>query len=347
MFSRRDEVGKCVRLGGKFAFAIPAPALVGAAAHMGDRIDEAAVDERQAVGVERGGDGDAVGAVAIDEAGRGPVERRVLAEQDRDRHGLAVGGRREQPPRHIVGWIVSARHFPPLAQDSRALRQVIVPHFGRRRHRRIAEAQRVGRKLVAVLDAERIGFLVEGDRVLLAAGEMPHDDARQTVGAFQPDQPVGEHHMGENEYSRAMRDEVAPMRAARVRQRRDNELEVLGAVGVGEQNQRRFAREGGMMLDFVAQRRLARGDQRRLRRRVPRGRSARLPRSRDRAPRFRRSGPTAAARVKRKSRRPPCGRRAHPRSRARRAGAGAPRSDDAAHRGGRSRRPAKSCVHTT
>ena len=91
-------------------------ALVLAAADMGDGVDEAAIDERQAVGVEAGGNGDAVGAVAIEQAGRRAVERRVAAVEQRDRHQFAV--MRPAPSdaaRHVVGRIVAGRHFLRLA----------------------------------------------------------------------------------------------------------------------------------------------------------------------------------------------------------------------------------------
>ena len=54
------------------AVRVPALALVRAAAHMGDGVDEAAVDQRQAVGRERCRHGDAVGAVAVEQQGAEP-----------------------------------------------------------------------------------------------------------------------------------------------------------------------------------------------------------------------------------------------------------------------------------
>ena len=65
-------------------------ALVLAAADMGDGVDEASVHQGKAVGVERSRDGDAVGAVAVKQAWRGAVYRRVAVMDERDRHQFAI-----------------------------------------------------------------------------------------------------------------------------------------------------------------------------------------------------------------------------------------------------------------
>ena len=132
------------------------------------------------------GHGDAVGAVAVEQQRRGAVERRALAVEQRDRHALAVGGRRQQPARDVVGGVVAARHLLRLAQGARARLHVVVEDLGRRGHRRVGEAQRRGVELVAAGDAQRIGLLGEGDGVLGAVGEAADDDARQAVLALEP-----------------------------------------------------------------------------------------------------------------------------------------------------------------
>jgi hypothetical protein len=86
--------------------------------------------------------------------------------------------------RDVIGTVVAAGDVLPLAQNAFARCQVIIPDFFRRRHRRIAEAQKVGRELVAPLDAEPIGLLGECDHVLLAAREVMNYDARQTILAL-------------------------------------------------------------------------------------------------------------------------------------------------------------------
>src|SRR3979490_961138 len=64
------EIVERVRLLLALAVEIPAPALVGAASDMRDRVNKTAVDQRQPVGGERGRHRHAVGAVAIAQQGR-------------------------------------------------------------------------------------------------------------------------------------------------------------------------------------------------------------------------------------------------------------------------------------
>ena len=68
--SGRGEIIERVRLLLALAVEIPAPALVGAAADMRDRIDEAAIDQRQPVGGKRRRHRHAVGAVAVEQQRR-------------------------------------------------------------------------------------------------------------------------------------------------------------------------------------------------------------------------------------------------------------------------------------
>ena len=170
----------------QLAVRVPVIALVLAAANVRDGVDEAAVDKRQPRRRERGGDGDAVGAVAVEEHRRRAVERRVAAIEDRHRHGLAIGGGRIEPARHVVGRVVSARHLLALAQRACARLHIVVVGLGRRRHRRVDETGGRRVELVAGRDAKRIRLFREGDEVLGAVGEAAHDDARQSVLALQP-----------------------------------------------------------------------------------------------------------------------------------------------------------------
>jgi hypothetical protein len=77
----------------------------------------------------------------------------------------------------------------------------------------------------------------------------------------RPDQPVGEHRERQDVDAGPVRNEIAPMRPAGARERRDRDLEILGAVGVGVDEQHRLAAIGGMMIDIVEQRSLARRHQ--------------------------------------------------------------------------------------
>src|SRR3546814_6347709 len=110
---RRNEILEGVYFLLALAVEIPAVALVGAAADVGDGIDEAAVDEAEAVGRERRRNAHAVGAVAVEQQRRRAVERRRPAVDQRYRHLLAVVAAHQDAPRLIVVRIVPARP-PPL-----------------------------------------------------------------------------------------------------------------------------------------------------------------------------------------------------------------------------------------
>src|SRR6185295_2387832 len=134
-----------------------------------------------AAGGKGGGNGDAVSAVAVEEQGRGAVERRTLLVDERNRHRLAVGRGGKQPARHVVGGVVPARDLLRLTQKACARLHVVVEHLRRRRHRGIGKAQGGGVELVKSRHAQRIGLLIEGDGVLGIVLETAHDDARQAV----------------------------------------------------------------------------------------------------------------------------------------------------------------------
>ncbi len=201
---------------------------------MGDGIDEAAIDQRQPVGRERSGDGYAVGAVPVEEERRRAVERRVLAVEQRDRHQLAVVGRRQQPAGDVVGRVVARGHLVPLAEHPLSRRHVVIVDAARRGHRRIGEAERVGRELVAAKQSERVRFLVEGDAVFLAGGDVADHDAGQTAFAFEPDEPVPVGRVRQDQAAVLVRDQVPPVLAAGRRHRRGDDLEVLGIAGIGQ-----------------------------------------------------------------------------------------------------------------
>ena len=231
---------------------------------MRDRKHKTTVDQREPVAAERRGNRNPIGAVAVDERGRGAVNRRVLVMQERDRNRFTIEARREQASRYVRCGIVTRGNFLAFAQRSAAVIQVVVPHFRRRRHRRVDETQNVGLKFEAVVDTERIGLFRKFDRVLLAHRQAPDDDARQTVLAFQPDQPIGEHRERQDENAWPMRDEILPVRTLRRRQRCPCQLEILGPGRIGSKNQRRCAAKRRVMFDIVANRRFERRNQLRL-----------------------------------------------------------------------------------
>ena len=90
--------------------------------------------------------------------------------------------------------------------------------------------------------------------------EIADDDRRQRVGALQPHHVAGIEFDIENIDAVAIRDQVAPVRALGRGERRGNDLEVDGAVGIGEDEQL-VAAVGERILHAV----LARRDQARRR----------------------------------------------------------------------------------
>ena len=70
-----------------------------------------------------------------------------------------------------------------------------------------------------------------------AVGNSPDDDAGQAVGALQTNQRVAEDEHAADQDAGAVRYQVAPAVASMVRDRRLGDLEVLGAVGVGEDHE--------------------------------------------------------------------------------------------------------------
>src|SRR5580704_18191288 len=115
MFCGADEIAEGVRLLAKFPIGVPTPALIGAAANVGDRADEAAIGEAEAIGGKRRRHVRAISAVAVKQQRGGSIEPRTGAIKDRDGNLLAVRGGREQPPRHILRGIMTRENDLTLA----------------------------------------------------------------------------------------------------------------------------------------------------------------------------------------------------------------------------------------
>ena len=79
-------------------------------------------------------------------------------------------------------------------------------------------------------DAERISLLGEGDGVLLAVGEAPHDDARQSILALEPHEKVLIGDDIENQPPGLVRLDLPPMLAAGCADRRLDDAIILGAI---------------------------------------------------------------------------------------------------------------------
>ena len=181
--------------------------------------------------------------------------------QDRHRHLRAVMRGRHDAGGDVVGRIVAGGNFLTLAQSSRAARHVVVIDFRRRRHRRIGKAQIGGVEFIAAHRIQRIGRLVERNRMFVRRFEIADHDGGQRVGALQPHQMAGIEFDIDDVDAVAVRDQVAPVGAFRRFQRRGDDLEVDGAVGIGE-NEQLVAAIGDRILHAF----LARRDQTRLRR---------------------------------------------------------------------------------
>ena len=231
-----DEVGEGVGLLLALALEIPVPTLLGAAADMGDGVDEAAIDEAEQVGAEPRRHQRAVGAVAVEQQRRRAVEGESAAMQERDRNAFPVRRGREQATGDVVGGLVAARHGLALAQDAGAGDAVVIVGLGRRRHRRVGEADACRLELVAGQQAERVGFLREGDGVLLAL-HVAHDDARQGVLQFEPHEVVAEHVQVPDHHAGAVGHRVAPVLPRRRVEGTGDDLEVHRAVGIRQNDE--------------------------------------------------------------------------------------------------------------
>ncbi|OIQ72074.1 hypothetical protein GALL_463060 [mine drainage metagenome] len=73
--------------------------------------------------------------------------------------------------------------------------------------------------------------------MLLTGRKIPDDDGGQRIGAFQPHHVTGIKFEIENVDAFAARDQVAPVRPFRRFQLRGDDLEVDGAIGIGEDEQ--------------------------------------------------------------------------------------------------------------
>ena len=104
--------------------------------------------------------------------------------------------------------------------------------------------------------------------MLLAIGEAAHDDARQPVLALEPHEKVLVGDDVENEPAGLMRLDLPPVLAAGIVGRRLDDAVVLGAAGIGQDDQAAV-----VMIDGIVVLGLARRDEARGRRRDRRHRS--------------------------------------------------------------------------
>ena len=130
--------------------------------------------------------------------------------------------------------IVAGGNLLRLQELTLARSHIVFVELRRRRHRRIGKADRFGIIFRAALQPERIGLFLEGDCVLVAALAVADDDARQPVFAFEPQDEVAVCVVRQDQPSWLVRDDLAPVLPAGRGDGRFHDLEVLGAVGIGQ-----------------------------------------------------------------------------------------------------------------
>ena len=120
-----------------------------AAAHVGHRVAEAAVQQAGREQAELRPRAGLVGPVAVQQARRGPVRAQPAAVGDGHRDHGAVGSGRGQPLGLVPGRVV-ARHVLPLAQLPRPAGQVNVMPPGGRVDERLGPHHHRGRRVLLV-----------------------------------------------------------------------------------------------------------------------------------------------------------------------------------------------------
>ena len=111
--------------------------------------------------------------------------------------------------------------------------EVIVDDLVRRGRRSIVEAQDWRVEIIAAVEAEIIGGLVEADCVFGAIGAGAHDDARQAVFALHAGEIILLRLHAEQERARAVGNDFFPLVARGRVHRRLHQLEVDGAIQIG------------------------------------------------------------------------------------------------------------------
>ena len=210
-----DEVVEGVPLEHQPALVVPAPAEFLAAAHVGDGVDEAAVDQRQHGGAEGRVLRGAVGAVAVLVERRAAVARRVAVVEQRDGHARAVARRRPDELGAVARRVEVAEHRLALQQRARAGAHVVVVGGRRRRHRGVDVAQQVGVGFLVGGEGHRVGRLVGVDQEVAAAVPGAHAQLAQPAGALADREEAREHLEARDEGLVGMGDHVAPLSIGR------------------------------------------------------------------------------------------------------------------------------------
>ena len=226
---------------------MPALAQLAAAADVGDRDRDAAIEQAQPVRGKRHRVGDPVGAVAGEQERARAVARRVRRADERDRHAGAVGRGRVEALGAVARGVEAAEHLGPLQERARARVQVLVEHRRRRDERLVAEAVAGRRELGVALGRDLVGGLGERDVVGGAVGQAGHAQAQEPVRALQGDPVPGEHVHALEHHVVAVREALRPPRRPRVVRGRGDEAEVAPSAAVGADVEEVAARPGAVV----------------------------------------------------------------------------------------------------
>jgi len=163
-----------------------------AAAHMGNGIDEAAVQERQPHRGEGGLDAVAVSAVTVEQGRVGGILFEIFAIDQRQRDFHAIGRGGVDPFGDVVGRVEAAQNRLAFDEGEGSGTHVVVEGSLGRGQRGIGQAQERCVIVAGHLRRERVDGFGQRHVVFQAAGELADANVRQGVEALGDDQKFGE-----------------------------------------------------------------------------------------------------------------------------------------------------------
>ena len=234
VLARCDEVQESVLLALELAVEVPPVPAFLAAAHVGHGVDEATLDEGKRRYLEARGDADAVGAVAVEQQGGRAVERGVAPVQHRNRHPRSVVGVGEESAGDIGVRVVAARHLLLLDESAFPGAHLVAPGARGSGGGAGGVVDAAGIELVAMEETQVVGIFLDLDRMLLATVQLGNHDAWQRLFTLHAHRMVAIHREVEDQASRPVGNQILPVATPGTCQRRLDDLEVLGIVRVGE-----------------------------------------------------------------------------------------------------------------
>jgi len=162
------EVVERVRALLQLARLVPVVAELVAAAHVRDRVHEAAIEQRQTRGREVRRHRHAVRAIGVEEKRCRAVLHERTRVDDRHRHVDAVARAYEPAFGRVAARVVARRHLAHLLRFEGARRKVVVEDRLRRHHRLVVEAQLRHLELGVVPEPDLVRRLWQCDVVLVA-----------------------------------------------------------------------------------------------------------------------------------------------------------------------------------